>query len=100
LTATRRPESTSMALRTSPKVPFPILNLPYYPRVLDFEQLKSKKNTIRGRLKETFRTVSLRLRNGQMMAERAELATGKVLCRAVELSDTSIKAYGKRRVHN
>jgi hypothetical protein len=43
-----------------------------FPRVLGFEQLKSKKNPIRGRLKETSRTVSLRLRNGQTMAERAE----------------------------
>ena len=44
-------------------------NLSYYPRVLDFKQLRSKKNPTRGRLKETSRTVLLRLRNGQTIAE-------------------------------
>ena len=46
-----------------------MLSLSCYPRVLDFEQLKSKKNPIRGRLKETSRTASLRLGNELMMAE-------------------------------
>ena len=38
-------------------------NLSCYSRVLDFEQLRSKQNLIRGRLKETYRTASLRLWN-------------------------------------
>jgi hypothetical protein len=68
---------------------------------LDFEQLKSKKNLTRGRLKEISRTVSLRLRNGQTMAKRAEPVTGKTLrvCAAL-MTDISIKAYGKQKVHN
>jgi len=57
-----------------------MLNLSCYPKVLNFEQLKSKKTPIRGRPKETSRTVSLRLRNGQTVVERAESATGKALC--------------------